>query len=492
MKKPNLDNLERGRISDLLLEKTIDGKVKHGAMAEIAAQFGVCSKTITKIWNKVKVQHVSSRESMSTKRLKGRKMPKRKEFDTSKLESLELAKRTTQYEVSKGMGVSQSTVCRWVKADLLDSHTNATKPLLTDKNKLERLIYCLSHLQYDKNTKRFIFKDQSNVIHIDEKWFFITKPSQRFYVGKKERRPFRCVQSKRFITKVMFMCAVSRPKYGPNKEVICDGKIGIWPFVMEVPAKRKSKNRSASTLETKNIESITKQVTKEMLISNVLPAIKAKWPANYSKNILIQQDNARPHINNVDADFRKHANEDEWNIQFSYQPPNSPDLNVLDLGFFRAIQSLQQKEKSNTLQELLDNVMKAYEELEVIKLNYVFITLQACMLEIMQLKGGIDYPIPHMHKSKLASQSLLPEYLDANTELVKDCIRYVTNLGHGSRITELVESFSSGENSAENSVELTDVAGCSNDPTGEHEVVGNITEDSAVTNAVQVADIVEA
>ncbi|XP_074310262.1 uncharacterized protein LOC141646106 [Silene latifolia] len=370
------------------------------------------------------MQHAAGHGISVNSKLKGRQMPKRKVFDTNKLESIELLKRTTQEGVSKGMGVSQSTVSRWVKADLIDSHTNAIKPLLSDKNKLERLIYCLSHLHYDKHTKQFIFKDQSNVIHIDEKWFFITKPSQRFYVGKKERRPFRCTQSKRFITKVMFMCAVSRPKYAENKEVICDGKIGIWPFVMEVPAKRKSKNRTAGTLETKNIESITKKVTKEMLISNVLPAIKAKWQDNTSKNVLIQQDNARPHITNMDEDFTRHANEDGWNIQLTCQPPNSPDLNVLDLGFFRAIQALQQKEKANTLQQLVDNVMQAYEQLEAIKLNYVFITLQACMMEIMQLKGGIDYPIPHMHKSKLAAQ---------------------------------------------------EHAGCSNDPTGQTEVVGNIT-----------------
>ncbi|XP_074284300.1 uncharacterized protein LOC141608853 [Silene latifolia] len=465
MKKPNLDNLERERICHLLLEKTNDGKLKHGAMNEVAAQFGVCRKTVTKLWKQAKMQHAAGHGISVNSKLKGRQMPKRKVFDTNKLESIELLERTTQEGVSKGMGVSQSTLSRWVKADLIDSHTNAIKPLLSDKNKLERLIYCLSHLHYDKHTKQFIFKDQSNVIHIDEKWFFITKPSQRFYVGKKERRPFRCTQSKRFITNVMFMCAVSRPKYAENKEVICDGKIGIWPFVMEVPAKRKSKNRTAGTLETKNIESITKKVTKEMLISNVLPAIKAKWQDNTSKNVLIQQDNARPHITNVpeyapstnmDEDFTRHANEDGWNIQLTCQPPNSPDLNVLDLGFFRAIQALQQKEKANTLQQLVDNVMQAYEQLEAIKLNYVFITLQACMMEIMQLKGGIDYPIPHMHKSKLAAQGLLPEYLTANTELVKNCIQYVTNLGYASSISELVDEI----NSAENELELTEHAGC--------------------------------
>lgn len=40
------------------------------------------------------------------------------------------------------------------------------------------------------------------------------------------------------------------------------------------------------------------------------------------------------------------------------QPPNSPDLNVLDLGFFRAIQSLKYKEASKTIDELVSGVGK--------------------------------------------------------------------------------------------------------------------------------------
>ncbi|KAL8491781.1 hypothetical protein ACS0TY_023396 [Phlomoides rotata] len=38
--------------------------------------------------------------------------------------------------------------------------------------------------------------------------------------------------------------------------------------------------------------------------NSIIPAIKAKWPSNASKNIIIQQDNAKPHISNNDPDFR--------------------------------------------------------------------------------------------------------------------------------------------------------------------------------------------
>ena len=35
-----------------------------------------------------------------------------------------------------------------------------------------------------------------------------------------------------------------------------DGKIGIWPFIEKVAAKKNSRNRHKGTLETKNDESV--------------------------------------------------------------------------------------------------------------------------------------------------------------------------------------------------------------------------------------------
>lgn len=40
------------------------------------------------------------------------------------------------------------------------------------------------------------------------------------------------------------------------------------------------------------------------------------------------------------------------------QPPYSPDFNVLDLGYFRAIQTLQHKEAPKTVDELVRAVGK--------------------------------------------------------------------------------------------------------------------------------------
>ena len=68
------------------------------------------------------------------------------------------------------------------------------------------------------------------MVHIDEKWFWLSKLVQRYYLLTDEEESIRHSQSKNFIPKVMFIAAVARPQFNSNKECISDGKIGIWPF----------------------------------------------------------------------------------------------------------------------------------------------------------------------------------------------------------------------------------------------------------------------
>lgn len=47
------------------------------------------------------------------------------------------------------------------------------------------------------------------------------------------------------------------------------------------------------------------------------------------------------------------------------QPPNSPDLNVLDLGFFSSIQALQHRESPNSIDELVTAVISLFKNLKL-------------------------------------------------------------------------------------------------------------------------------
>ena len=57
--------------------------------------------------------------------------------------------------------------------------------------------------------------------------FYLRKDGQRFIIAADEEEPYRHVQHKSFLTKIMFLCAVARPRYDTNKNAWFDGKIGI-------------------------------------------------------------------------------------------------------------------------------------------------------------------------------------------------------------------------------------------------------------------------
>jgi hypothetical protein len=94
-----------------------------------------------------------------------------------------------------------------------------------------------------------------------------------------------------------------------------------------------------------------------MLIDNLFPAVRAEWPQERPAPV-IQQDNAKPHLllNDPDIIAALAGADGEISMQLMMQPANFPDFNILDLCFFRSLQSLLQKKKSRTMKELIENV----------------------------------------------------------------------------------------------------------------------------------------
>ncbi|CAN0479805.1 unnamed protein product [Discosporangium mesarthrocarpum] len=100
-------------------------------------------------------------------------------------------------------------------------------------------------------------------------------------------------QNKQFITKVMFLAAVARPRMIPDG-VWFDGKICIWPIVDTVAAIRSSKNRKKGNMMLKPA-TVNAERYKELMIDEVIPAIKARMPTPPGHTIFVQQDSAKPH-----------------------------------------------------------------------------------------------------------------------------------------------------------------------------------------------------
>ena len=108
---------------------------------------------------------------------------------------------------------------------------------------------------------------------------------------------------------------------------------------------------------TTPVTSVTREVVKEVLINKLIPAIVTKFPRDF-KEIHVQMDNAGSHrIDNEDKDWIVAVRNSGLNIKITKKPSNSPDLNVLDLGYFNSIQSLQKKNKMTTIDKLVSCVV---------------------------------------------------------------------------------------------------------------------------------------
>ncbi|KAI9071639.1 hypothetical protein K1719_046393 [Acacia pycnantha] len=313
-----------------------------------------------------------------------------------------------------------------MKANVIRRHTNTLKPFLTNENMVARLRFCLSMLEDHSIPNSPTFRSMHNIIHIDEKWFYMTKKKENYYLGASEEDPHRTCKNKNFITKVMFLVALARPRFDNEGNETFSGKIGVFPLVTYEHTKRRSINREADTLVTKPISSINKEVCRNFLCNLVLPAIKAKWPRDtIGESIIIQQDNATCHVNDNDEELRRAACESGFDIHVLSQPPNSPDLNVLDLGYFNAIQALQHKEAPKTIDDLISAVKKSYDNLSSFETNKIFLTIQATMVEVMKVGGSNKYKLPYWYKNVPQREGGLPSQLQCDASIVEAVLAHL-------------------------------------------------------------------
>nr|CCA19012.1 mariner transposase putative [Albugo laibachii Nc14] len=111
----------------------------------------------------------------------------------------------------------------------------------------------------------------------------------------------------------------------------------------------------------------------------------------YRAALIDKEDNAKPHLPPNDPDIVAAGTDGGWNIRLQCQPPNSPDFNVLYLGFFNSIQALQHQKYPKTIDELIECVTESFKELMPSTLNSVYLTLQSVLQESLKYDGGNQF-----------------------------------------------------------------------------------------------------
>eukprot|EP00956_Cyclotella_meneghiniana_P000520 scaffold571_cov34-Cyclotella_meneghiniana.AAC.2 len=207
-----------------------------------------------------------------------------------------LVKRRTLRSLSHHSNIPRSTLHNYLRRGLLKRATSSIKPALKQSNIQRRLNYCRAKVEADGN-----FNDLMYDVHVDEKWFFVQRIDEKYYLlpDEEDVNLHRSCKHKSHIEKVMFGAAVARPRTNALTGEVWDGKIHLHPFVEYEYAQRSSVNRPAGTRITKP-RSINKEVYREWLCEYVVYAIVAQWPDWCERRAQIQQDNATPHIKPTD------------------------------------------------------------------------------------------------------------------------------------------------------------------------------------------------
>ena len=243
MRMRDLTNEEREAIlREILLKsnETCLSRLPKGFGHELTTRYNCDVSTIRRVFCRAKNQGLlqGNMKVSVASRKKGR-VGRKKAFSAeqvkAKLIQLSLSDRTTLRTISEKTGivfsiekVTSNTPNRdkprlfasILKLGMFRAHSSATRPLLTDANKYGRLKFALSMV-----TSTMELNDMSNYVHLDEKWFYMTRETRKYYIVPGEKEPVR-------------KCKSIHPRHGRSRLRIRrpkrDKKIGRWKSVQEV------------------------------------------------------------------------------------------------------------------------------------------------------------------------------------------------------------------------------------------------------------------
>ncbi|XP_057523972.1 uncharacterized protein LOC130803787 [Amaranthus tricolor] len=232
-RKTRLTNELRHLILHEMLSLKVSDSLPHGTFVRIANKYGYTPRSIRNLWKRAIETKEENKPYVVDSKYKncGRK---RVQVPPNVLESKPMGERTCIRDFATCLNLAPTTVWRLIRRGEIKAHSNPLHPYLTDANKARRVEWILSLIQEDTIHHHPMYKGMYDFIHIDEKWFYLTKKTQRVYLAHKENIPYRAGNSSKFIPKAIFLGAVARPRWNQYGQCTFDGKIGIFPFISRV------------------------------------------------------------------------------------------------------------------------------------------------------------------------------------------------------------------------------------------------------------------
>lgn len=211
-----LDARDKAAVVMELLKCSNNGKLPKGSLLDASRRWGCSICTIYRIWKRYQHDASQSVDFAPAPRV-GRPGPPPATISAlqSQIAALPAEKRGDLRTLSAQTGVAKTTLHRYLRRGLLRVASSTLRPALTAQQKKMRMKFALSFVARHNNGAGF--DDMYDRVHVDEKWFYLLKLRRRVYLAPAEDAPHGQVQNKRFIPKLMFLCAVARPRLDRQK-----------------------------------------------------------------------------------------------------------------------------------------------------------------------------------------------------------------------------------------------------------------------------------
>ncbi|KAF0715606.1 hypothetical protein As57867_003286, partial [Aphanomyces stellatus] len=181
----HLNDAERRQAYEMLLAGSDNGVLRYGAFAFTAQHFGCSWRTISRLWASARLSiRDGSLTAVTSTKIKGNSGTTRKRSK----EEIELAiksvaqhDRQTLRSLEVHSSIPKTTLINHMKESKLKAKSNYVNPMLTEENKEDRFRFALNFLEPRSNGSH-VFANMHEYVHVDEKWFFLTKVKKKFYV----------------------------------------------------------------------------------------------------------------------------------------------------------------------------------------------------------------------------------------------------------------------------------------------------------------------
>ncbi|CAM9640844.1 unnamed protein product [Choristocarpus tenellus] len=114
------------------------------------------------------------------------------------------------------------------------------------------------------------------------------------------------------------------------------------------------------------------------------------------KHVVVQQDGATPHTGKGISEILSGAGKTKgWSIRLVTQPSYSPDLNIMDLCFFRSLKCRVMGEWFGSVEEIVKVIKKQYEENDESTLERTWQLLFVVYNQVLRYKVGNEFSVEH-------------------------------------------------------------------------------------------------